>query len=740
MLRRWLHILLPLAILLIALIIRLAEPVAVVNARNQVFDSYQRLYPRSYSPVPVRIVDLDDASMERIGQWPWPRTVVAELVARLANMGAAVIAFDMVFAEPDRTSPQNIIPLWAVDEEFRSAAATLADHDTILGDVISQVQVVTGFALTDGEITRPPAQKGSFAIAGDNPRPFIPGFTGTVVNLPELEAGANGNGSFNMLADPDGLVRRVPLLVRLGDEIYPALAAEVIRVVQGARTHIIRASGASGEESFGQVTGVNNIRIGNTVVPTDANGAVYIHYTEEEPSRYVPAWTVFDESVDPNLIAGNIILIGTSAAGLQDQRATPLNPVIPGVEIHAQLVEMMTLELAGGEAAYLLRPDWASGAEIIYLIALGLLLIFVLPRWGAMRSAIFGVTMIGLATYGSWYAFTELRFLLDPVFPSVVILFIYIVESLMTYLKTEAEKEQVRGAFQHYLSPALVEQLAENPDQLKLGGETRQMTLMFSDIRGFTTISESFDAEGLTSFINKFLTPMTDIILSTKGTVDKYMGDCIMAFWNAPLDDEHHARHAAYAALQMKTRLAELNQEWKADAEENDRKYVPVKVGIGLNTGDCCVGNMGSAQRFDYSVLGDDVNLASRLEGQAKTYGMDIILGENTRNQIADMALIELDLIQVKGKTVPIRIYALMGDEDFAALAEFKELYSSHAQFLQNYREQNWDFALAHIAQYRQEGGGQLDKLYALYEDRINEFKANPPGQDWAGVYVAVTK
>lgn len=740
MLRKWLHVLLPLMILLIALIVRLVEPVAVVNIRNMVFDTYQRIHPRPYSPVPVRIVDLDDASMEQLGQWPWPRTVVAELVARLANLGAAVIAFDMVFSEPDRTSPQNIIPLWAVDEEFAAAAESLADHDAILGDVIAQTRVVTGFALTNGEITRSPALKGSFAIAGDNPRPFIPGFSGSVVNLPEIEVNAAGNGSFNMLADSDGLVRRVPLLVRIDDQLYPTLAAEVIRVVQGAQTYIVRASGASGEESFGQVTGVNNIRIGSTIVPTDANGAVYLHFTEPEPARYVPAWTVFNESVDPNLIAGNIILIGTSAAGLQDQRATPLNPVIPGVEIHAQLVEMMTLELAGGEAAYLLRPDWASGAEIIYLIALGLLLIFVLPRWGAMRSAIFGVTMIGLAIYGSWYAFTELRFLLDPVFPSVVILFIYIVESLMTYLKTEAEKEQVRGAFQHYLSPALVEQLAENPDQLRLGGETRQMTLMFSDIRGFTTISESFDAEGLTSFINKFLTPMTDIILSTKGTVDKYMGDCIMAFWNAPLDDEHHARHAAYAALQMKTRLAELNQEWKADAEENDRKYVPVKVGIGLNTGDCCVGNMGSAQRFDYSVLGDDVNLASRLEGQAKTYGMDIILGENTRNQIADMALIELDLIQVKGKTVPIRIYALMGDEDIAALAEFKELLSSHEKFLQNYREQNWDFALSHIAQYRQEGGGQLDKLYALYEDRINEFKASPPGQDWAGVYVAVTK
>ena len=510
--------------------------------------------------------------------------------------------------------------------------------------------------------------------------------------------------------------------------------------MQGAQTYIIRASGASGEESFGQVTGINNVRIGNVIVPTDANGAVYLHYTESEPSRYVPAWTVFDESVDPNLIAGHILIVGTSAAGLQDQRSTPLNPVIPGVEIHAQLMEMMTLELAGAEPAYLERPDWANGAEIVYLIVLGLLMILVLPRWGAMWSAVFGLSLIGVAIYGSWYAFTELRFLLDPIFPSAVILFIYIVESLMSYLKTEAEKEQVRGAFQHYLSPALVEQLADNPDQLALGGETKQMTLLFSDIRGFTTISEGFDAEGLTSFINKFLTPMTDIILSAKGTVDKYMGDCIMAFWNAPLDDEDHARNAAHAALDMMDRLAELNAEWKAEAEANNRKYVPINVGVGLNTGDCCVGNMGSDQRFDYSVLGDDVNLASRLEGQSKNYGVDIVLGENTKNLIDDMALIELDLIQVKGKTEPVHIYALMGDEEFATQPAFKELAQNHQQFLEDYRRQSWDTASSYIEAYNSETNGKLGALYNLYEERIKEFVANPPSPDWDGVFVATSK
>ncbi len=738
MLMRWLHILLPLAILALAVTLRLSEPTVIVNIRAEVFDTFQRLHPREYKPVPVRIVDLDDASLERLGQWPWPRTQVAELVARLTDMGAAAIVFDMVFSEPDRTSPRNIVEIWPDIpelEQIKAAAGKIPDNDEILGATIAQSNVTTGFVLTNGEVTREPAVKGTFAMAGDNPTPFVLNFKGTVVNLPDIEKGATGNGSFNMVAAPDGIVRRVPLLVRLGDVFYPTIAAEALRTAQRAKTYIVKSSGASGEESFGEQTGINNIKVGNFVIPTDARGSVYVYYTKDVPERYVPAWEIFDGSAAPEMIDGNIVFIGTSASGLKDQRPTPMNPVTSGVEIHVQVVEQALTD------TYLKRPDWATGAEIVYLIVLGLLMIFILPKFGALISAIIGITIIGSAIGFSWYAFSTLHWLIDPIFPSLVGLIIYIVESLITYLQTEAEKNQVRGAFSHYLSPALVEQLAENPDQLQLGGEDRDMTLLFCDIRGFTTISEQFDAQGLTSFINRFLTPMTNIILTRGGTVDKYMGDAIMAFWNAPILDPDHPRHGAQTAIEMIDTLEELNIEWKQQADEEGRKYIPVKIGVGVNSGPCCVGNLGSDQRFDYSVLGDDVNLASRLEGQSKTYGVDIVIGENTQVQIDDMATLELDLIQVKGKTVPARIFTLLGDETYSQSPSFQSLVSRHKYFLETYRKQDWELASDFLQQCRGlDKEEKLSHLYDLYTDRISHFQSDPPGADWDGVFVATSK
>ncbi|MBL6935973.1 MAG: adenylate/guanylate cyclase domain-containing protein [Alphaproteobacteria bacterium] len=748
MLRSWLHILLPLAILGLAIAARLSEPVAVVNIRAMVFDTFQRIEPREYTPLPVRIVDLDDASLEKIGQWPWPRTVVAKMVTRLTELGAAVVVFDIVFSEPDRTSPKNIMPLWP-DVPGKNVLAKFAeripDHDDFLGETMAKSNVVTGFTLTNGEITRKPAVKGTFAKAGDDPAPFVPFFSGSVVNLPQIEKGAKGNGSFNMVADPDGIVRRVPMIVRLGDTLYPTLAPEAVRTVQGAKTYVVKSSGASGEQSLGEHTGINNIKIGQVEVPTDANGNVYVHYTEYVPERYFPAWKLFDEATDPEefkkFIEGNVILIGTSAAGLKDQRATPLSPVTAGVEIHAQVMEQMFLPLFTETTDYLERPDWATGAEAIYLLVFGLLLIVMLPKFGALVSAIIGIVIIAAAVAFSWYAYTTLHWLIDPIFPSVTALVIYMVESLITYLKTEAEKEQVRGAFSHYLSPAMVEKLADDPSSLALGGETKDMTLLFCDIRGFTTISEQFDAEGLTSFINRFLTPMTDIIMSNSGTVDKYMGDAIMAFWNAPIDDPDHARNASIAGMEMMKTLHELNVEWEATAVEEGKKYIPVNIGVGVNSGPCCVGNMGSDQRFDYSVLGDDVNLASRLEGQSKTYGVDIVIGENTEKLIDGMAMLEMDLIQVKGKTVPVRIFTLHGDEEMHDSAAFQSQMSRHNYMLQTYRAQDWEKAKNFLAECRNlDKEERLGKLYDLYAERIAEFEANPPPADWDGVFVATSK
>jgi adenylate cyclase len=380
--------------------------------------------------------------------------------------------------------------------------------------------------------------------------------------------------------------------MRLGDKLYPSLAIETLRVAQGGRPSFqIKTAGASGEFSFGEQTGITKVKVGGFVIPTDQHGRIWLHFTEPVPERFIPAWKVFEADFARQLVEGNIILIGTSAAGLKDQRPTPLNPVAAGVEVHAQAIEQM---LTGD---FLERPDWAAGAEVLFLVVVGLILIFLLPWVGAMWCAIIGAAAAFGAFGFSWHAYTNLKLLFDPVYPTIYVLLVYFVESLVSFLRNEAEKNQVRGVFGRYMSPALVEQLAENPERLTLGGEMKDMTLLFCDVRGFTSISELYksDPQGLTSLINRFLTPTTDVILARRGTIDKYMGDCIMAFWNAPLDDDH-ASHACSSALAMMDCTAELNVtlEAEAKAKAEDKRFIPINVGIGLNSGECCVGNMGS--------------------------------------------------------------------------------------------------------------------------------------------------
>ena len=507
-------------------------------------------------------------------------------------------------------------------------------------------------------------------------------------------------------------------------------------MVQGGRpSYQIKTAGASGEVSFGARTGITLVKIGQYIVPTDQHGRMWLHFTGPVPERFIPIWRVFEPDFPREMVDGFIVLVGTSAAGLKDQRPTPLNPVAAGVEVHAQAIEQMLF----GE--FLERPDWAPGAEILYLLVVGLLLIFLLPWVGALWCAVIGGAA-ALGAFGfSWYAYDQLKWLFDPVYPAIYVLFVYLVESLVSFVRTEAEKNQVRGAFGRYMSPALVEQLAKNPEKLQLGGEMKDMTLLFCDVRGFTSISELYksDPQGLTSLINRFLTPTTDIILASLGTIDKYMGDCIMAFWNAPLDDDDHAGHACSSALAMMDCIVDLNVTLKAEAEAEDKRFIPINVGIGLNSGECCVGNMGSEQRFDYSVLGDAVNLASRLEGQSKTYGVGIVIGETTHQRAPDYATIELDLIKVKGKEEAVRIFALMGEPEKCEDVGFQALAERHAAMLAAYRGQRWAEARELSKECRQLDGN-ISSLYDLYDERIDDYEADPPGDDWDGVFVATTK
>lgn len=730
----------PAALLLLALALvwRGADPGGFLEiGRAKVFDFYQELKPRERpDPRPVTVVDIDEDSLAAVGQWPWSRMKVAQMLANLFNAGAVVVAFDIVFAEPDRLSPGVIADtLDNLDESSRQRLKQLPSNDAILADIIAQAgrvvlgQTVVPEALTgrevDGEIPQT-----SIAVLNGDPSLHVENHSALLRNIQALDQAAAGRGIFNVTAERDGVVRRIPALVKVGGVFHPTLAVEMLRVATGQPSILVRLTPPDA-----LVPGVRDIVIRPSVVETDPHGRIYLYSARYDRKNYISAKSALDGSFDPAAVAGKLVILGTSAAGLQDIRTTAVERNIPGVDVHAQIIETvmtgMQLEI----------PPDATLREWTATVLAGLLMIMLVPAIGARWTlAAFAVVAGGMVGW-SWWSFAEHRTLYDPVFPAVLALILFMQLTYAGYASEEAQRRQVRTAFGRYLSPALVEKLAQDPTKLTLGGEMRDMTLLFCDVRGFTTISEQFDAQGLTRLINRFLTPMTNVILERFGTIDKYMGDCIMAFWNAPLDDVEHAGHACESALTMMERLGPLNDQLEQESVVEKRKHVPIKIGIGLNSGPVCVGNMGSDQRFDYSVLGDTVNLASRLEGQSKPYGVYIVIGDETRKRAPDYAALELDLIKVKGKTEAVRIWTLLGRPDLAAADWFKALEAEHVAMLEAYRRQRWADARTHIAAcmgLRRDL--HLEGFYALMEERIAQFEASPPGTDWDGVFTATSK
>lgn len=710
------------------------DPYPVQFVRLKTFDMFQRWKPREVLPAdkkPVVIIDLDERSLAEVGQWPWSRPVLAQLVQNLFQLGATVVAFDVVFPESDRMNPGNVVnSVHGLDEETRDKLLKMPKdgNDAIFAQVVKGKRVILGQAgYWDALETEagPPVRK-SVALKGPKPHRFLPNFKAMVRNVPVIEKAAIGHGIFTVVPEPDGVVRRVPTLFAYDGQLYPSLAVEMLRVATGRRTILVETDDL----------GIKAVRVTkNLGVPTDRQGRAWPYFTKSDKAKYVPAVEVLTGTADTGIIKGRMAIIGTSAVGLLDIRSTPIDPVFPGVEVHAQLIESVAYN------EFLSRPNFINGAEYLLILFGGILMIWLVPAAGARWTFLIFAIIASAAAYTSWYLFAEERILFDAVFAVLSILTLYVLLTYTGYAREEAERKQVRDAFGFYLAPAMVEKLADDPSQLALGGEQRDMTMLFCDVRGFTTISEQFDAAGLTQLINKLLTPLTEVIMKSQGTVDKYMGDCIMAFWNAPLDDPDHARNACLAALAMKEEMGPLNERLEAEAVAEGRQHIPLKIGTGLNSGEVVVGNMGSEQRFDYSILGDEVNLASRLEGQCKTYAVDIVIGENTHARAPNMATLELDLIKVKGKTEAVRIHTLLGDENVREGNAFIALSGLHDEMLTAYRGQRWDEATDKLAGCREIiDGFNLNGFYDIYAERIEEYKADPPGDGWDGVYVATSK
>jgi adenylate cyclase len=719
-------------VLLVALAaLRIADPLPIQELRVRVFDLFQVLAPRQASERPVVIVDIDEKSLKAFGQWPWPRTRVADLITRLTEMGALVIAFDIVFAEPDRLSPGIAADAFRdLDDDTRTKLRALPSNDSVLADALRKSRVVLGesglpFPVAQPETAQPPI---GLATMGGDPRPYLLNFPGLLRNVPVLEQAASGRGLFTIRAEADGIVRRVPIVMQAQGAIMPSLTLEMLRVASGSNTVLIRSDRA----------GIQGSAVPGFVIPTDRNGQLWIHFSPHDNARYVSASDLLEGQIPADRVARRLVLIGTSAVGLLDSKTTPIDPVMPGVEVHAQVLESVLTQ------SVLTAPNYAIGVELCAALLLGAAIIWLAPILSPTVLLALGAAIVALIVGASWYFYLQARLLFDFTYPLLSSALVYLTLVFSNYISEQAQRRRIRSAFGQYLSPALVEQLAQSPDKLVLGGEEREMSILFSDVRGFTTISELYkdDPQGLTSLMNSFLTPLTNAIIEHKGTIDKYMGDAVMAFWNAPLDDARHEHHACEAALEMLSRVEKLNLEREQQAGETGQRFISIKVGVGINTGRCVVGNMGSDLRFNYSVLGDPVNLASRLEGQSKTYGVPIIIGSRTAAVLRDkFAVLELDCITVKGKTEPESVFTVLGRSDIAGSERFERLHRTVNDLLLRFRKRDFAGAAEAILRCRKlDDGFGLNSLFDLYAERIRLFEQDPPPPDWNGVVALESK
>jgi adenylate cyclase len=721
----------------------LAKPTAIEQLGNLLFDRYQRSAPREYDPAtsPVRIIDIDNESLKRLGQWPWPRTTIAKLNDRLSAAGAAVIAYDIVFSEEDRTSPEHMVSVFENNPSSGGDFANITElqsHDEILSKSFSKTQVIGGFFLIRSPSDRHP-MTGGFAWGGVDPKRYVANYAGAITPIPTLEKSLTGEGFLTIEPGGDGIIRVAPLIARIGDDYFRSLSLEALRAAYQAQSVIVRSS--AGTEEFGSPKTDNPevafVIVGNSKIPTTNKGELQVYFSKPVPERYIPAWKILSDEIPMNewsdRVAGQIVFVGTGADGLKDIKATPIRAAEPGVLIHAQVVE----QVISGQ--YLRRPYWAGMLELTTILISGILLSLALPRLGAAKGVILSLVVLNAVFIASWVAFKNHQLLLNPIYPILAVISCYIVITLASFYLTETERSRIRNAFGMYLSPTMVKKVSDDPSQLSLGGEERNMTVLFLDIRGFSKISESMQPSEITTFLNIFLTPMTDILQDNLATIDKYIGDAIVAFWNAPLDDEQHEKNAAHSVMQMQEALEGLNQQYR---NQDDVKWPDqVSVGIGLNTGICCVGNLGSKQRFSYSMIGDAANLASRIEGLTKQYKVSALIGNETANALDGHALLEADLIQVVGREAPERIFILVGEEKEAQTDAFQSLTETHTVFLSAYRSREWKKAQGLLPLLKEQSAPLLvDGYYDVMNDRIEHYKKTPPPKDWSGTYVATSK
>jgi len=671
-------------------LLRATDPYPLRVARETSFDVFQQWKPREAPPdLPIRIIDIDEDSLKAIGQWPWSRRTMAELARRLTEMGAAAIAFDVLFPEPDRLSPSAIVAGGEdYDAEFASA---LASGPTILS-----------FSENVGSDRLPEAAKVGFAVSGSDPTPLLPVLAGAALPLPQLLAAAPGLGVASLDKQGAGVARRLPLIWSNGKTMFPALSVEALRIALGISTVVVLGDSV-------EAGTMDALRIADIEVPTGPSGDLWLYYRHLDPAIYVPAKDVLadDYATLQSQIAGHIVFVGASASGLLDIRASALGETVPGVSIHVQALEQM---LTG---TFLSRADWVGGLEMLVFVLGGLSIIAVILLTGPMVGLLFSTMIAALSAAASWFAFTEYGLLLDPSFALLGALVVYALMAFFQFAVTDADKRRIREAFAHYVAPSLLIQIENNADKLRLGGEVRELTVMFSDVRNYSAIGEKLEPKALLGLLNALFTALGAQILKHLGTIDKFMGDAVMAFWNAPLDVDQHALRACRAALDMRAALAELNRTGTK----------PIAIGIGIATGPALVGNMGLEARFDYSCVGDTVNVASRLEGACKSVRYDILVTAETCAAAPGLATLEGGAIALKGMSEREPIYLVVGDEAMSGRTDFRALRDLHRHLLTDLkagREASQLLAECSIAAAAIDA--RLVEFYGAMEGRLEDF------------------
>jgi adenylate cyclase len=647
----------------------LADPPLVRTLRHALWDQYQRLEPRIYQDTAVRVVDIDEESLARIGQWPWPRYRIAELVDRLQQLQVAAVGFDVVFAEADRTSPAAVSRDWPLSAGVRQQIAGLPDNDAVLAEQLKVSNVVLGFSLErKGPGTVPPTMPVlAPVVMGDPPQPYVHRFGSVVPPLPVLSASAPAAGALTFVPDNDGVVRRVPLVLRVGDQLVPTLVTELLRIGQGADNYLIRMGPASNP-------GIAEIRVGQVVLPTTRTGEAWVHYATERQQRLIPAWKVLAGEVTPDDVAGRLVLVGSSAQGLMDLRFSPLGGVVPGVEAHAQILEQALTD------SFLYRPNWAVAVEAITLVVAGMGIGLLALYSGALLSAVVTATALGATVWGGWYAFSAQHLLIDSIVPAIGIFAAFLLGSMVHHFTSERRQRWVRQAFSRYVSPNLVNHIVNNPDSLELGGRRLTCSFVFTDLAGFTGLMEKIDPGEAVALLNRYLDEMIHIAFAHEGTLDRIVGDAVAIMFSAPVHQPDHQKRAFDCALAMQRYATQYALDLQA-------RGIPFgHTRIGVHCGEVIVGNFGGSTIFDYRALGDPVNTAARLESVNKHLGTRVCVSEDVLSGVPGAQARRVGRLTLKGKTRALLVWQPLNDglghevSEAAAMPAYEHAYDLMAQ------------------------------------------------------------